>query len=421
MSKSTIAIPDDSFKRTKNQGWINHLGQRLLLSQLSRLSEGELVLMDGGTRRYGNPTERFPLSVRLEVSHPAFYGDTAFGGTLGAAESFVAGDWKTDDLPGLIRIMARNRAVLEGLDGGFARFAMPMRQWLHWLNRNSHEGSRRNIAAHYDLGNAFFQTFLDESMMYSCALFEPPDIGLAEASRVKMDRICTLLDLQRGDQVIEIGTGWGGFAIHAAKHYDCHVTTTTISDHQFDLANSRIQEAGLGDRITLLKQDYRNLSGRFDKLVSIEMIEAVGYRYFQTFLGKCSELLKDNGLMLIQAITINDRQYLRARDEVDFIKRYIFPGSCIPAILPLIEASTRRTDLQLVYLRDIGQHYAKTLRLWRERFLARRDDVLAQGYSESFLRLWEFYLAYCEGGYSEGALGDLHLLFRKPYYSGSLP
>jgi cyclopropane-fatty-acyl-phospholipid synthase len=421
MPKATIAIADDSFSRTHHRGRINHLGQKLLLGQLEGLSEGELILIDGSTHRFGQLTERCPLSVRLEVTHPAFYGDTAFGGTLGAAQSYVAGDWNTDDLPGLIRLMVRNRNVIDGLDGGMARLAAPLRRWLHWMNRNSHEGSRRNIAAHYDLGNDFFGLFLDESMMYSCALFEPQGISLAEASIAKLDRICQLLDLKPSDRVIEIGTGWGGFAIHAARNYGCHVTTTTISENQHALARTRIAEAGLEDRITLLKEDYRHLQGRFDKLVSIEMIEAVGHHFFETFYQKCSDLLADDGLMLIQAITINDREYLRARDEVDFIKRYIFPGSCIPAITPLMDAATRATDLQLVYLRDIGRHYAQTLRIWRERFLSRREDVLVQGYSESFIRLWEFYLAYCEGGYAEGALGDLHLLYRKPLYSGPLP
>lgn len=421
MNRTTIALEDDSFSRNHNRGWINHAGRKLLLKQLAKLEEGELVIMDGTRHTFGRRTDRFQHPVTLEVHHPAFYGDTAFGGSLGAAESYVAGDWTTSDLAGLIRLMVRNRSVIDGLDGGLALLAGPARRWLHWLNRNSHEGSRRNIAAHYDLGNALFQLFLDPTLMYSCALFEPPGISLEEASIAKLERICRLLDLKPTDRVIEIGTGWGGFAIHAAQHYGCHVTTTTISENQHALARERIESLGLESRITLLKEDYRKLEGKFDKLVSIEMIEAVGHHFFGTFFQKCSELLKDDGLMMIQAITINDREYLRARDEVDFIKRYIFPGSCIPAIQPLLEAATEVTDLQLVYLRDIGQHYATTLRLWRERFLEKQEAVLNLGYSQTFIRLWEFYLAYCEGGYQEGALGDLHLLFRKPSYQGTLP
>jgi cyclopropane-fatty-acyl-phospholipid synthase len=421
MNKTSIALQDDSFVKTRNRGWINRVGRKLLLQQLSQLSEGELILIDGNRTRFGRKTEGCDRSITIEINHPAFYGDAAFGGSLGAAESYVAGDWQCSDLPGLIRLMVRNRKVIDGLDGGFSLFAEPLRRWLHWLNRNSHEGSRRNIAAHYDLGNDFFKLFLDESLMYSCALFDPPSLSLHEASIAKLDEICQRLDLKPEDRVVEIGTGWGGFALHAAKNYGCHVTTTTISSNQYELAARRIQEAGLEDRITLLRKDYRDLDGKFDKLVSIEMIEAVGHHYFETFFRKCSDLLTDQGLMLIQAITINDREYLRARDEVDFIKRYIFPGSCIPAIQPLVEAATRASDLQLIYLRDIGGHYAKTLRLWRERFLEKQSEVQALGYSQTFIRLWEYYLAYCEGGYDEGALGDLHLLFRKPQYQKAIP
>ncbi|MEN9681089.1 MAG: hypothetical protein RLZZ627_982 [Pseudomonadota bacterium] len=421
MSKTSIAVENDSFSRSEGKGRINRWARYLLLRQLRGLEEGELILVDGETYTFGRPTEAFPLSIRLEISHPAFYGNTVFGGSLGCAESYIAGDWNCSDLPGLIRLMVRNRPVMEGLDGGLSLVMTPARRWLHWLNRNNQSGSRRNIAAHYDLGNDFFQTFLDDSMMYSCALFEPEHISLEEASKAKLERVCQLLDLQPGDRVVEIGTGWGGFAIHAATHYGCHVTTTTISERQHQLASERIEAAGLKDRITLLKEDYRNLEGQYDKLISIEMIEAVGHQFFEAFFKQCSQLLKPEGLMLIQAITINDRQYLSARDEVDFIKRYIFPGSCIPAIEPLVHAATQATDLQLVYLRDIGPHYARTLRTWRERFLENLPKVKSLGYSEAFIRLWEFYLAYCEGGYEERALGDLHMLFQKPVYRGPLP
>jgi len=421
MSKRTIALENDSFSRTHGKGRINQWARSLLHRQLSGLAEGELILVDGQTYRFGKQTEAFPLSIRLEVTHPAFYGNTVFGGSLGSAESYIAGDWRCSDLPGLIRLMVRNRSVIEDLDGGLSLITTPARRWLHWLNRNNQSGSRRNIAAHYDLGNDFFQTFLDDSMMYSCALFEPEEISLEEASKAKLERVCQLLDLKPSDHVVEIGTGWGGFALYAARHYGCHVTTTTISERQHQLARERIEAAGLQDRITLLKEDYRALEGQFDKLISIEMIEAVGHQFFETFFSKCSQLLKPEGLMLIQAITINDRQYLRARDEVDFIKRYIFPGSCIPAIEPLLHATTQATDLQLVYLRDIAPHYARTLRAWRERFLENVPKVKSLGYSDAFIRLWEFYLAYCEGGYEERALGDLHMLFQKPGYRGPLP
>lgn len=253
-------------------------------------------------------------------------------------------------------------------------------------------------------------------MMYSCAYFERPEASLYEASLAKLDRICRKLKLSPGDKVIEIGSGWGGFALHAATHYGCHVTTTTISQQQFDLARQRIHAAGLQDRITLLLKDYRDLEGSYDKLVSIEMVEAIGHQYYDSYFAQCARLLKPDGLALIQAITIADRQFKQARDEVDFIKRYIFPGSCIPAITPLLESATRASDLTLIHLEDIGPHYATTLRHWREAFLSQLEAVRQQGYSEAFIRMWEFYLAYCEGGYLERAIGDVHMLFAKPRY-----
>ena len=414
--KHSIALTANSFSRVRQSGRLNGWASALLQRLLAQLQWGEIVLADGEVNRFGRATDDFPVSVRIDVEHPSFYGNAIFGGSLGAAESYMAGAWRCSDLVGLVRIMVRNRHVLDGLDGGLSLITAPIRKLLHAWNRNTEEGSQRNIATHYDLGNDFFKLFLDETLMYSCALFEHPGITLREAQIAKLDRICQKLDLKSGDQVIEIGTGWGGFAIHAATHYGCHVTTTTISEKQYQLASERIRKAGLEDRIQLLKLDYRKLDGQYDKLVSIEMIEAVGHHYFQAFFRKCAELLKSDGLMLLQAITLNDREYRRARDEVDFIKRHIFPGSCIPAITALLGAATRASDLQLIRLDDIGPHYAVTLRAWREAFLSCLEEVRAQGYSESFIRLWEFYLAYCEGGYEERALGDVQMLMAKPLY-----
>ena len=414
--KNSIALTANSFSRVRQSGRLNGWASALLQRLLAQLQWGEIVLADGEVNRFGRATDDFPVSVRIDVEHPSFYGNAIFGGSLGAAESYMAGAWRCSDLVGLVRIMVRNRHVLDGLDGGLSLITAPIRKLLHAWNRNTEEGSQRNIAAHYDLGNDFFKLFLDETLMYSCALFEHPGITLREAQIAKLDRICQKLDLKSGDQVIEIGTGWGSFAIHAATHYGCHVTTTTISEKQYQLASERIRKAGLEDRIQLLKLDYRKLDGQYDKLVSIEMIEAVGHHYFQAFFRKCAELLKSDGLMLLQAITLNDREYRRARDEVDFIKRHIFPGSCIPAITALLGAATRASDLQLIRLDDIGPHYAVTLRAWREAFLSCLEEVRAQGYSESFIRLWEFYLAYCEGGYEERALGDVQMLMAKPLY-----
>ncbi len=417
--KPSIALPDPSLApSTARPGLMDGWAKTLLHQRLAGLTAGEIILVDGGTQRFGHARADFPVAVRIEVERQEFYGDTVFGGSLGAAEAYRAGAWHCSDLVGLVRILVRNRAVLDGLDGGLALAAAPLRRLAHAVNRNTRGGSRRNIAAHYDLGNEFFKLFLDDTLMYSCALFERPGMSLREASLAKLDRVCRKLDLKPGDHVLEIGTGWGGFALHAARHYGCQVTTTTISENQYRLAAERIAAEGLGDRVHLLKQDYRDLTGHYDKLVSIEMIEAVGYAYYETFFRQCAQLLKPDGLMLLQAITINDREYMRARDEVDFIKRYVFPGSWIPSVTALLDAATQGSDLQLIGLDDIGPHYATTLRHWREAFLANLEAVRVQGYTDAFIRLWEFYLAYCEGGFEERALGDVHMLMAKPLYRG---
>jgi cyclopropane-fatty-acyl-phospholipid synthase len=304
--------------------------------------------------------------------------------------------------------------VLERVDGGASTFAEAGRRLGHWLNRNSRAGSRRNVAAHYDLGNELFELFLDPTLNYSCALFEPEDASLEAASVAKMDAICAKLELSPADHLLEIGTGWGGLAIHAARHYGCRVTTTTISREQHRLATERVRAAGLGDRVTLLLEDYRELSGRYDKLVSVEMVEAVGHQYLDDYFRRTGELLEPHGLMLLQAITIREEHYRQALASVDFIKRHVFPGSFIPSVSTLTGSLARTTDLYLLHLQDIGPHYATTLRHWRERFMARRDEAAALGYPESFARMWEFYLSYCEGGFLERALGNVQMLLAKP-------
>jgi cyclopropane-fatty-acyl-phospholipid synthase len=300
------------------------------------------------------------------------------------------------------------------MEKGLARLAAPVNRLLHFLNRNTRRGSRENILVHYDLGNDFYELFLDETLTYSCGIFESEQSSLKEASIAKYDRICRKLKLGRGDHVLEIGTGWGGFAIHAARHYDCRVTTTTISDNQHQLAAERFAAAGLSEKITLLKQDYRDLTGQFDKLVSIEMIEAVGHHYLETFFQVCSRLLKPDGMFLLQAITIRDQVFEKHKRSVDFIKRFIFPGSCIPSITAINYSIARATDLKLVHLEDITPHYARTLREWRRRFFANIDQVRKLGFSESFIRMWEYYLCYCEGGFTERYIGDVQALFAKP-------
>jgi len=394
---------------------MQRLARRLLLQRMGRLEHGALEVHDAeGTRRFGTEAGTPGLHARIEVLHPQFWADAAFGGTSGAGEAYIHGLWKCDDLTALVRIMVANRHVLEEVDGGAARLAGLGRRLGHWLNRNSRTGSRRNIAAHYDLGNELFALFLDPTMNYSCGIFESPDATMEQASIAKMDAICRKLDLQPTDHLLEIGTGWGGLAIHAASRYGCRVTTTTISREQHALAAERIRAAGLGGRIELLLRDYRDLEGSYDKLVSVEMIEAVGHQYLDTYFRSCSKLLKPDGLMLLQSITIRDELYEQALKSVDFIQRFVFPGGFLPSVAAMSASLARTTDLQLLHLQDIGLHYATTLRKWRGRFFTRLDAVRALGYPDSFIRLWEFYLCYCEGAFLERNIGNVQMLLAKP-------
>lgn len=400
--------------RSRELTRLQRLGRTALLKRLSRLQGGVITIVErNDTLRFG-ATAADALSAQIEIADPQFWADAAFGGSVGAAESFIKGHWRCEDLTTLVRIMVVNRDVLSDMEGGLAFLSGPLRRVLHWLNRNSKEGSRRNIAAHYDLGNDLFRLFLDDTMAYSCGIFERPDATMHEASLAKFDAACKKLELSEKDHLLEIGTGWGGLAIHAARHYGCRVTTTTISRAQFEFARERVAAAGLSDRIELLLTDYRDLAGRYDKIVSIEMVEAVGERYLETYLAKCSELLVSRGAMLLQAITIQDQIYAAALRNVDFIQRYVFPGSFIPSITALVRATTRATDMKLARLDDIGPHYATTLRRWRDAFFANIEQVRALGYSEDFIRLWDYYLCYCEGGFIERQLGDVQMLLVKP-------
>ncbi len=394
-------------------GIINKLARHLVVKNLTTIEQGHLTLIDGDERReFGRRGAELTATVR--VLHPDFYRRVAFGGTIAAGESYMDGLWSCGELTSLVRIMVLNQAAQQRLEGGMARLAVPLQRILHRLNDNSRSGSRRNIAAHYDLGNDFYQLFLDPTMAYSCGIFERDDSSLEEASLAKFDRICRKLGLTAGMRVLEIGTGWGGFAIHAARTYGCHVTTTTISRQQHDLAAERIAAAGLEGHITLLQQDYRDLTGQYDRLVSIEMIEAVGHRHLPTYFRACSERLLPDGAALIQAITMPDHHYGRYLNTPDFINRYIFPGSCCPSLQAIMAAVARATDLRLSHLEDLSPHYARTLREWRRNFHAHLEQVKSLGYEERFIRMWEYYLCYCEGGFAERFTGDLQLLFCKP-------
>jgi cyclopropane-fatty-acyl-phospholipid synthase len=413
-SGSIVASGVDA-ARTRRPAIIERFARRAVLARLAGIKRGRIVIEDGDERiTFGEEISGADLRATIRITDQRFYSDLALGGSMGAGEAYMAGSWTTDDLTALVQIMIRNRDVMEGMDGGLARLASPARRLLHYFNRNTRAGSQRNIAAHYDLGNDFFELILDPTLMYSCAIFTRPDSTLEEAAIAKVDRICRKLDLRTDDHLLEIGTGWGGFAIHAAKNYGCRVTTTTISRAQHDYAIKKIAEQGLADRITVLFKDYRDLSGQFDKAVSIEMIEAVGHHFVDSYFHKCGELLKRDGVMLLQAITIADQYYESAVRNVDFIKKYIFPGSFIPSVTSLCNSITRASDMRLFHLEDLTPNYAETLKNWRLRMFQNIERVRALGYPEEFIRMWDFYLSYCEGGFRERYIGDVQMLLTKP-------
>ena len=393
-----------------------HLRDRLIV-QMGALQGCRLTLRDAlGEVVLGTPATRAgdTLHAGIDVRDAGFYRALAAQGSVGAGESYMDGLWRCDDLVSLIRILVRNRALSDAVDSGIARLGGIVLKGWHALRRNTRGGSRRNIAAHYDLGNPLFKLFLSGDLMYSSAIYAREDDTLEVASFRKLERICRKLELKPTDHVIEIGTGWGGFALHAAGRFGCRVTTTTISREQYDLARERVAAAGLGDRVEVLLEDYRDLEGRYDKLVSIEMVEAIGHQYLGSYFAAAARLLKDDGMALVQAITIEDHRYRQALRSVDFIKRFIFPGSFIPALSALLGAAASASDLRAFNVEDIGPSYAMTLRAWRERFLSRLPEVRALGYDERFIRMWEFYLAYCEGGFRERSIGDVQLLLVKP-------
>ena len=402
-------------QRTSQTPLVSRIAKQLVCQQLSQLAHGKLVVKEHGAEDlvYGDGDPQYPVAELVIHDHTT-WRDLVTGGSVGAAESFVAGDWSSPDLTALLRFFSRNLDTMNAFEDKFSWVSKPTLKALHWLNRNTPAGSRKNISAHYDLGNDLFQLFLDPTMMYSSAIYPSEDSTLEEAAVYKLDTICKKLDLQPEDRVIEIGTGWGGFAIHAAKHYGCHVTTTTISREQLELAKERVKAEGLEDRITLLFDDYRDLTGQFDKLVSIEMIEAVGPQFLDSYLAQISTLLKPDGLALVQAINMPEQRYDRALKNVDFIQRYIFPGSFIPSFGAIITSMRRGSDLVLTHSEDFGFHYARTLRDWYDRFIANRNTLLERGYDEAFQRLWHFYFAYCEAGFSERAIGVAHLVLAKP-------
>lgn len=396
-----------------NLGWFDRLCRKFTLNFLSQLQHGAITVSEAGEElHFGD--KHAELKTVITVLDPAFYQKLILAGSVGGGEAYIHGFWRCDNLTALVQIFARNLAVLDKMDSTWARLSRPLLKLLNYRNRNTLSQSKRNIAAHYDLGNAMYKLFLDESMMYSSAVYPAAEASLAEAQQHKLAQICQRLQLTAQDHLIEIGTGWGSMAIYAAQHFGCKVTTTTISQQQYDYTAERIKQLGLEQQITLLFKDYRELEGTFDKLVSIEMIEAVGDDFLDDYFEKCSSLLKPDGIMVLQAITMVDNRYQQYVREVDFIKRYIFPGGCLPSISRMANAVADKTDLVIRQIQDIGFDYARTLKDWCDNFMAQRDAVHQLGYDDNFIRLWHFYLCYCEGGFRERATSAVHVVLTKP-------
>jgi cyclopropane-fatty-acyl-phospholipid synthase len=413
---TTSIIPSDSPALENIQSRpTDGLARKFLFGILQKLKRGKITVLEGSHRHvFGQTSSAYPLEAVINVYHPRFYSKAILGGSIGTAEAYMIGLWSADDLTTALRIMALNRDSFERLDKGWSKISVPLQRIGHFVRKNTRRGSRKNIVAHYDLGNDFYRLFLDDTLTYSCGIFESENSSMQDASLAKYERICRKLELGPGDDVIEIGSGWGGFAIYAAQHFGCRVTTTTISDQQFKLAQQRIADSGVANRIELVMKDYRDLKGKYRKLVSIEMIEAVGHHYLDAYFKSCSRLLKPDGMMLLQAITIIDQVFERHKRSVDFIKRYIFPGSCIPSIAAIMSSIAKATDLRLFHLEDITAHYAKTLACWREQFFNNIDAVKELQYSEVFIRMWDYYLSYCEAGFAERYIGNVQMLFTKP-------
>ena len=415
----TKALPKTPSLRSRF-GFVHRVLRGRVLAQLERIHTGQLHIVDPcGEHEFGQ-TGDTSLVSHVHVTDLRFYRHVALGGSLGAAQAYLTGYWNSPDLTKVVRVMLRNLDLSDEMDRGLARITAPAKKLFQWLRANTLRGSRANIRAHYDLGNDFFEQFLDKTMTYSCGYFERDDSTLEEASIAKIDRVCRKLELRPSDHLLEIGTGWGALAIHAARHYGCRITTTTISDAQYERAKQRIARAGLDRDVEVKKADYRTLSGRYDKIASIEMIEAIGHRQYPLFFDTCRRLLADDGMMLVQAIAIRDDRYEQAKDDTDFIKRYVFPGSCIPSTTALCNAMSRTTDLRLAHLEDITPHYVLTLREWRKRFHSNLDSLRRLGYDETLFRLWDYYLAYCEGGFAENNVFDVQLLFAGPRRTASM-
>ena len=422
------SIENTEIDQNKSEGFLNKMAKKIVLASMGKLNIGHLVIEDRSAcidtnsiikpeiYHFGQTKENAKYIAYIYVEESSAYKDVCLNSSIGAGEAYMQKRWTTPNLLDVIRLMVMNLEQVNDMDSKRPIWTRIGAKLFHSFNSNTQQRSKKNISAHYDLGNDFFSLFLDKTMMYSAAMYPHQEASLEEAAIFKLDRICQKLELSPQDHLLEIGTGWGGLAIHAATHYDCKVTTTTISKEQYDFAKQRVEEAGLGDRVVVLMQDYRELTGQYDKLVSIEMIEAVGHRFYDSYFRQCGSLLKSTGLMLIQAITIADQRYAYAKSSVDFIQRYIFPGGCLPSNEVIAQNVSRKTDMQIVSMEDITEHYADTLADWRHEFTQQINQVKAQGFDDVFCRMWEFYLCYCEGGFRERVISTAHFVMAKPNF-----
>jgi cyclopropane-fatty-acyl-phospholipid synthase len=402
----------DSIRLPKKRTFLSNIFRNALLKKFKNLQYGYIVLIDNDKRfTFGKKSEK--LQTEVTINSQEFYVLLGSGGVLGVSEAFMAGYWNSTNLVVLLQIVLKNKRLMDSLDSGFARLIQPINKQIHKRHQNTLTGSKNNILAHYDLSNDFYKLWLDPTMTYSCGYFNKKNSTLESASIEKIDRICRKLHLSSSDTLLEIGTGWGSFSAHAAKNYGCKITTTTISDAQFQYAEELFKKEGLESQINLVNIDYRNLEGQYDKIVSIEMIEAVGYQYIPEYFKKVSSLLKPDGLLAIQGITYNDQNFDDYKNSVDFIKKYIFPGSCLISLSQVIDVMKVHTDLALVDMEDITQHYTETLKRWRENFLKVLPDVRKLGFSEAFIKMWEFYFVFCEAGFLERNIGDVQMIIAK--------
>ena len=402
----------DQVASSKNSTFLSSIFKKGVMNKFKHLQYGSIKILEGDeVLSFGDLGSNDKVTVTIHSNE--FYVFLGSGGVTGVAEAYMAGYWTADNLVLLLQIVLKNKNILLSLDSGFAKLINPINKLIHWSKQNTLKGSKQNILAHYDLSNDFYKLWLDPTMTYSCGYFNNDSVSLEQASIEKIDRICRKLKLNENDHILEIGTGWGSFSLYAAKQYGCTIDTVTISDAQYEYASGKIESSGLGSKINIFNKDYRKIEGQYDKIVSIEMIEAVGHQFIPQYFSKISSLLKEDGLLAIQGITYNDQNFEQYKNSVDFIKKYIFPGSCLISVAQISDVIKEYTDLAIVDMEDITKHYAETLNRWKVKFMKVIPEVKRMGFSEAFIKMWEFYFVFCEAGFLERNIGDIQLVFSK--------